>query len=455
MVPIIIVCYNNYKYVRNMINRLKEINEDLISNIHILNNASTMEDTKKYLETVDVKIIENTGNNGPWLASHDNKHIYNKLPNKFILTDADLELNQNMPKNFIETMVELSDKYNCYKIGLALDISEKEKFVDENKYDWEIQFWNNRIDNNEYELYNAEIDTTFCMIDKSREYGFNMVRIAGNYTAKHLPWYNENPIYNIYENYKLNENVSNKISTIKNKLVNYIETNYLKIKKNNEIIFIKNDENDKNINFWRDIFVNWEQNTFKIFDRYLKSNKIFIDIGGWIGTTCIYGSRKSKKVYVVEADKESYNDMIKNSFVNNDNIIGINKAIYNKDGVDIMFGKNKNLENSRMNDSTSQIYNEDDNVENCYKIKTITIESIINEYKIDPNNISLIKVDIEGGEEYILEDLYNIYTKYKIPMYISFHYTWWKNKDLGRFKLITKEQRNLIINYPFESILYE
>jgi FkbM family methyltransferase len=135
--------------------------------------------------------------------------------------------------------------------------------------------------------------------------------------------------------------------------------------------------------------------------------------------------------------------------------IGINKAIYNKDDVEIMFGKNKNLENSRMNDSTSQIYNEDDNVENCYKIKTITIESIINEYKIDPNNISLIKVDIEGGEEYILEDLYNIYTKYKIPMYISFHYTWWKNNDLERFKLISEEQRNFIINYPFESILYE
>jgi len=455
MVPIIIVCYNNYKYVRNMIKRLKEINEDLISNIYILNNASTMEDTKKYLETVEVKIIENTGNNGPWLASHVNTHIYNVLPNKFILTDADLELNQNMPKNFIETMIELSDKYNCYKVGLALDISEKEKFIDENKYDCEIEFWSNRIDNNEYELYNAVIDTTFCMIDKTREYESNSVRIAGNYTAKHLPWYNENPIYNIYENYKLNENVSNEISTIKNKLVNYIETNYLKIKKNNEIIFIKNDDNDKNINFWRDIFINWEQNTFKIFDRYLKSDKIFIDIGGWIGTTCIYGSRKSKKVYVVEADKESYNDMIKNSLANNDNIIGINKAIYNKDGVDIMFGKNKNLENSRMNDSTSQIYDEDDNVENCYKIKTITIESIINEYKIDPNNISLIKVDIEGGEEYILEDLYNIYTKYKIPMYISFHYTWWKNKDLERFKLISEEQRNFIINYPFESILYE
>jgi FkbM family methyltransferase len=455
MVPIIIVCYNNYKYVRNMIKRLKEINEDLISNIYILNNASTMEDTKKYLETVEVKIIENTGNNGPWLASHVNTHIYNVLPNKFILTDADLELNQNMPKNFIETMIELSDKYNCYKVGLALDISEKEKFIDENKYDYEIEFWSNRIDNNEYELYNAVIDTTFCMVDKTREYGSNNLRIAGNYTAKHLPWYNENPIYNIYENYKLNENVSNEISTIKNKLVNYIETNYLKIKKNNEIIFIKNDDNDKNINFWRDIFINWEQNTFKIFDRYLKSDKIFIDIGGWIGTTCIYGSRKSKKVYVVEADKESYNDMIKNSLANNDNIIGINKAIYNKDGVDIMFGKNKNLENSRMNDSTSQIYDEDDNVENCYKIKTITIESIINEYKIDPNNISLIKVDIEGGEEYILEDLYNIYTKYKIPMYISFHYTWWKNKDLERFKLISEEQRNFIINYPFESILYE
>lgn len=455
MVPIIIVCYNNYKYVRNMIKRLIEINEELKDNIYILDNASTIEDTKKYLETVDVKVIQNNSNNGPWLASHVNEHIYDTLPNKFILTDPDLELNQNMPKNFIETMIELSDKYNCYKIGLALDISEKEKFIDNSFYEWELQFWENKIDNNEYELYNAIIDTTFCLVDKSREYDISQIRMAGNYNAKHLPWYYENPIYNIYENYKLNENASNEISTTKSKLVNYIETNYLKIMKNDEIIFIKNEENDKNINFWRDIFINWDESTFEIFDMYLKADKIFIDIGGWIGTTCIYGSRKSKKVYVVEADKESYNDMIKNSLINNDNIIGINRAIYNKDDIEIMFGKNKNLENSRMNDSTSQIYDEEDNVENCYKINTITIESIINKYKIDVNNISLIKVDIEGGEEYILEDLYNIYTKYKIPMYISFHYTWWKNKDLERFKLITEEQRNLIRDYPFVSILYE
>lgn len=458
MIPIIIVCYNNYKYVRNMIKRLIEINEELKDNIYILDNVSTMEDTKNYLKESNMKIIYNNENKGPWVAQHNNTEMYAILPDKFILTDADLELNKDMPKNFIEIMSELSDKYMCYKIGVALDLSDKDKFIDNSLYEWETQFWKNRVDNTDYEMYYGDIDTTFCLISKSREYtNFipNNIRMAGNYTAKHLPWYCENPVYNIYDNYKLNNNVSKKISTTSNKIDKYIEENYLKLNKNEEIIFIKNDSNDPNINFWKDVYANWKEDTFVIFDRYLKPEKIFIDIGGWIGTTCLYASRKSKEVYVVEADSESYQDLVKNSKINNNNIIGINMAIYNKNDEDIMFGKNKHLENSKMNNSTSQIYDNDDNTDECYKVKTITIESIINKYNLDVTNISLIKVDIEGGEEYILDDLYNIYMKYKIPMYISFHYTWWKNKNLDRFKLIKEDQKRLIEQYPFISILYE
>ena len=180
-----------------------------------------------------------------------------------------------------------------------------------------------------------------------------------------------------------------------------------------------------------------------------------IDIGGWIGTTCMYGSRKSKHVYCIEADIKSYNDMVSNCKINcENNYTLLNKAIYDTDDIDVKFGKNLFLDNSKMNDSTSHIYNEDE-VSNEYNtVKTITLNRILEIYNIDPNEISLIKVDIEGGEEYILNDLYNMYKEYNVALYISFHYTWWKDKNLKRFDFMTEEMRNNIENNPFTSIVF-
>jgi FkbM family methyltransferase len=293
---------------------------------------------------------------------------------------------------------------------------------------------------------------------RNKNFNDNQIRVAGNFTAKHLPWYKENKIYNVYENFLLNKNTNTSISTISRLINTYCDKKYIKIYKNNQLILIENDENDPNLKFWIDNFPNWENETFSVFDKYLNENKIFIDLGGWIGTTAIYSSRKSKTVYCIEADIESFKDLSKNCKINCNNYILINKAIYNEDDIEIKFGKNKYLKDSKINDSTSHIYydNESTNegTNEYYHINTITIQSLINNYNLKLDEISLIKVDIEGGEEFILNDLFLIKKQCNIPLYISFHYSWWINKDLDRFDFLTFEQKNNIISYPFTSILF-
>ena len=70
----------------------------------------------------------------------------------------------------------------------------------------------------------------------------------------------------------------------------------------------------------------------KIFTKLIKKADVFIDIGAWIGTTSMYGSRKSKHVYAVEADILSVKDLSLNLSNNciNINYTIINKAVYNK-----------------------------------------------------------------------------------------------------------------------------
>ena len=113
------------------------------------------------------------------------------------MSDPDLELNKNLPDNFVDILYELSNKHKIYKVGFALDISDHENFLSCETYNgasihnWEKQFWGNKIED-EYELYNANIDTTFSLINKKYFNGnhHEAIRIAGNFTAKHLPWYN-------------------------------------------------------------------------------------------------------------------------------------------------------------------------------------------------------------------------------------------------------------------------
>jgi FkbM family methyltransferase len=442
-IPIIIICYNNYKYVQNTLDQIRKINIEYYKNIQIVNNSSTCIDTINFLKNVDVEVINNA-NNGPWITSTQNKHIYDTLPDKYIVTDPDLEFNKNIPSNFIEILSTLSDKYGIFKIGFSLDLSDFEKMYQNgyygniNIYNWEKKLWEHQIkDDNTYELYAQPIDTTFCLLNKNSKNNHG-IRIAGNFTAKHLPWYIDNKIYNVYENYILNT-MTTEISSISRVILSYFEKKYLKITKNNELFLIENNQNNPNLYFWSDHYKNWEDASFKVYDKYISKNNILIDIGGWIGATSMYGCRKSKHVYSIEPSTISFDDMAINLKTNcPNNYTLIKKAVYNIDDVKLKIGKNKFLEGQ------PQEY---------YFVDTITMECIIKNYQINPSEIGLIKVDIEGGEENILNDLNDIYTKYKIPIYVNFHYTLWNDKNLDRFVWLSDTIKNQIQADPFASIL--
>ena len=51
--------------------------------------------------------------------------------------------------------------------------------------------WQKKINDDAYELYHADVETTFALINNKYYKGNNYegIRIAGNFTAKHLPWY--------------------------------------------------------------------------------------------------------------------------------------------------------------------------------------------------------------------------------------------------------------------------
>jgi hypothetical protein len=199
----------------------------------IVDNASYKERTINILNELSLlsrvyihRFIEN--GNPRRVLYEPSLEVFTKTP--FILTDPDLDLS-NLPNDTIDTLMNLSIKYNRNKVGLALDISDKDDFITGgNYYDTEISYWNNKVTDSDYELYNAPIDTTFCLVKSTDipSYFWNNMRIAGQYTVKHLPWHKSyidalnKEDYNdyFYENTK--NNIINGISTCSVKVVNYI-----------------------------------------------------------------------------------------------------------------------------------------------------------------------------------------------------------------------------------------
>jgi hypothetical protein len=423
-IPIIIICYNNHRYVENTLAQISKINIDYYKDIIILNNASTCIDTIEYLKNVKVTVYNNPRNLGPWITWDNNNHIYNVLPDKFILTDPDLKLNKNIPSNFVEILATLSDKYKTTKIGLALDISDHDKFHTTTSYmanlticEWEKQFWENRVEDAEYELYNADIDTTFCLINKNNILNGNdlKIRVAGDFTAKHIPWYIDNEVYNIYDNYCACINTTH-ISTISRIVKPYVEENYLRIYKNSELFLIKNSETSL---FWKYTYGSWENEMFEVFDKYLSKDKVFIDLC-YAGTerpdvveaTTMYASRKSKHVYVVNEDNGS-----------------------SASGASVFSDiPTSNLKENCANNYTLINKNNKDE----------ELESIIKTYDINTTDISLIKVDIKGREENILGYLYDIHIKFGVHLYIRVYHNEWNDKNLDRFTFLSSIHKQTI-----------
>jgi len=228
MIPIVIVCFNNHKYVENTVRQITAKNPTYVQNILIMDNASTDPDTRAYLDATPIRVARNTVNQGPWLNNFYNADVFKTLPQRYILTDADLELNQAMPANFIDDMVAVMEHTGAWIVGLALKRDDCDlPYGGKSVFEYEQPFWQTRIPHEKYELYDAGVDTTFALRDHS---GHNRsVRIAGDFTARHLPWYKEDGVMTIADKYKLYSSCDRRISGAANTILEFIEKEYVRL----------------------------------------------------------------------------------------------------------------------------------------------------------------------------------------------------------------------------------
>lgn len=179
----------------------------------------------------------------------------------------------------------------------------------------------------------------------------------------------------------------------------------------------------------------WEEDTFVVLDKFANKNKVYIDVGAWIGPTVLYASPNFSKVLCFEPDPVAINYLEDNLVLNPDmnNISVVKKGLYNDEG-EALFGGTWNLGNSEATflvnfpffsfnaGQPSQRGDKISRSSNIISVQTTTLENVLEEHCMGGEEVGLIKIDIEGGEYVVIPAISEFLKKYKPPLYISLHY---------------------------------
>ena len=191
--------------------------------------------------------------------------------------------------------------------------------------------------------------------------------------------------------------------------------------------------------FWNEYDkTGWEPQTYNTFKEFLTNDTTFVDIGAWVGMTAFYAAELgSKRIYAVEANPLSYElvkfNLSQNNFTMNAQVDQL--CITDKDYDTCNFGGNNGANTS----SASSMRGND------WQVDTLTLLTYLKNNKILDDKL-FVKIDIEGAEGMILDDLNKLSQKDDLTVYLSIHPPFISNKE-------EIEQELLDICFKYKQVL--
>jgi FkbM family methyltransferase len=169
--------------------------------------------------------------------------------------------------------------------------------------------------------------------------------------------------------------------------------------------------------FWKNIYqTQWEIQTFNDILPHLDKSKTFIDIGAWQGPISLVAQQYSKQCLCFEPDPFAYKYLIQNVAANNfknitcENVAVSAEPILNIGAIELGGGVSSFTK-----------------LENSIECKTISIKQIFDKYNLTSDDISVIKIDIEGYECKLLKDPF--WKTLNVNMHISLHGLFFEDKE--------------------------
>lgn len=190
MIPVYVNTFNRLQTTRKLCEQISALDNAVPI---IVDNCSRWEPLLEWYESCPFEVVrlkENLGHHAPWISGIIDR------PNSgfYCVTDCDLDL-EGVPADLMRVLafpMTWRRMPGVVKSGVALRIDDLPPFQSQVK-EWESRFWRHRIAGS---YYAAPIDTTLAMYRASTPHrtatkvaGVRAVRVGGQYTARHVPWY--------------------------------------------------------------------------------------------------------------------------------------------------------------------------------------------------------------------------------------------------------------------------
>ncbi len=189
--------------------------------------------------------------------------------------------------------------------------------------------------------------------------------------------------------------------------------------------------------FWDQFSDQWEPQTYNFFQRNLIKGSSFLDIGGWVGPTAfIATSLGARNVKIVEPNPLNFFHLLSSQFNNGlmKSWFLINACISDQHGHKII-GPISGIK------SGSSSTNIRDQEQDGAQVISLKLQDILS----GEEDLSLIKIDIEGAEELIVSDL-ALFADYDAAIWLSLHPPHFQNKELFLQKLSALESTFVFVD---------
>ena len=192
MTPIILINHNRLVSIEKLCDQLLVLG---YTDIHIADMGSTYLELLSWYEHlrlfsslgITVHNFENLGHKGIW-----NNGFIKSFDTEWVcVSDSDIELSVDTPKDFIEQMITVAKDYRVDKCGLAIKYKGlSNKYLANIVEPIEAQYWKQKLVHHKHSVYNAPVDTTMCVVRPKLPFQYEAVRLA-DWPIRHLDWYSD------------------------------------------------------------------------------------------------------------------------------------------------------------------------------------------------------------------------------------------------------------------------
>lgn len=158
----------------------------------------------------------------------------------------------------------------------------------------------------------------------------------------------------------------------------------------------------------------WEPHLYDIFDRYLRPDRSYADVGAFIGTSVMHGAQRARHCYAIEPNPLVYRYLLENTVGNEairDRVTRFEGCIWDRNGP-VRLGAPVKPHGSRASLLAAA-------ADVSWLVQAVTFESFLGMFAV--RDLNFIKMDIEGAEAVVLPQMADYLRRERPTILVSLH----------------------------------